>query len=100
MYEKEASKTILCLCLHEKGQWHLFLNAEWSEPTVYELFVSSIPPKVINLLLLFLSHSRLCRIQPLLVAVDEVFFRAPSKVGDRVVITSMVNNTFSKRYEA
>eukprot|EP00795_Rhopilema_esculentum_P000351 gene351-10014_t len=46
-----------------------------------------------------ISARRLCHIQPLLVAVDEVFFRAPSKVGDRVVITSIVNNTFSKSLE-
>jgi len=46
-----------------------------------------------------ISARRLCRVQPLLVSVDEVFFRAPSKVGDRVVIRSMVNNTFSKSLE-
>lgn len=46
-----------------------------------------------------ISARRLCHSLPRLVAVDEVFFRAPSKVGDRIVIQSSVNNTFDKSME-
>ena len=46
-----------------------------------------------------ISARRLCKVHPRLIAVDEVFFRAPSKVGDRVVIKACVNNTFSKSFE-
>eukprot|EP00794_Sanderia_malayensis_P007088 gene7088-7888_t len=46
-----------------------------------------------------ISAGRLCHKPALLISVDEVFFRAPSKVGDRAVITSMVNNTFDKSLE-
>lgn len=42
--------------------------------------------------------SRLCHGQTRLLAVDEVFFKAPSKVGDRIVIRSAVTNTFERRY--
>lgn len=46
-----------------------------------------------------ISARRLCHNHPRLLAIDEVFFRAPSKVGDRIVIKSQVNNTFDKSME-
>ena len=41
-----------------------------------------------------ISASRLCRSHPQIRAVDEVKFRGPIKVGDRVLIKSIVNNTY------
>ena len=40
-----------------------------------------------------ITATRLCRSYPQLRAVDEVKFRGPIKVGDRVLIKTMVNNT-------
>lgn len=41
-----------------------------------------------------ITATRLCRSHPQLRAVDEVKFRGPIKVGDRVIIKTMVNNTY------
>ena len=46
-----------------------------------------------------ISATRLCHAYPLLQAVDEVRFRGPSKVGDRVVIRTIVNNTYECQIE-
>lgn len=46
-----------------------------------------------------IAAARLCRSTPLLRAVDELRFRGPIKVGDRVVIKTMVNNTFEQHME-
>ncbi|XP_020145719.1 acetyl-coenzyme A thioesterase [Microcebus murinus] len=41
-----------------------------------------------------ISASRLCRAHPLLKSVDMFRFRGPSTVGDRLVFSAIVNNTF------
>uniref|UniRef100_A0A8C9AJ72 Acetyl-coenzyme A thioesterase n=1 Tax=Prolemur simus TaxID=1328070 RepID=A0A8C9AJ72_PROSS len=41
-----------------------------------------------------ISASRLCRAHPLLKSVDMFKFRGPSTVGDRLVFSAIVNNTF------
>ena len=46
-----------------------------------------------------ISATRLCRAHPQLIAVDELKFLGPSKVGDRIIIKATVNNTFDKRIE-
>lgn len=46
-----------------------------------------------------ITATRLCRSYPQLEAVDEVKFRGPIKVGDRVVIKTMVNNTYDVHME-
>eukprot|EP00111_Clytia_hemisphaerica_P007195 TCONS_00020904-protein len=46
-----------------------------------------------------ISARRLCHGHPRLLTVDEVFFRAPSKVGDRIVIKSRVNHIFDRCME-
>lgn len=46
-----------------------------------------------------ITAARLCRSTPLLRAVDEMRFRGPIKVGDRVIIKTMVNNTFNQHME-
>ena len=46
-----------------------------------------------------ITAARLCRSDPLLRAVDEVTFRGPIKVGDRVILKTMVNNTFDVHME-
>ena len=46
-----------------------------------------------------ITATRLCRSHPQLRAVDEVKFRGPIKVGDRVIIKTMVNNTYGVHME-
>ena len=46
-----------------------------------------------------IAATRLCRSHPQLRAVDEVKFRGPIKVGDRVIIKTMVNNTYGVHME-
>ncbi|CAH3114424.1 unnamed protein product [Porites lobata] len=46
-----------------------------------------------------IAATRLCRSHPQLRAVDEVKFRGPIKVGDRVIIKTMVNNTYDVHME-
>lgn len=46
-----------------------------------------------------ITATRLCRSHPQLQAVDEVKFRGPIKVGDRVIIKTMVNNTYDQHME-
>ncbi|XP_004586361.2 acetyl-coenzyme A thioesterase [Ochotona princeps] len=41
-----------------------------------------------------ISASRLCRAHPILKSVDMFKFRGPSTVGDRLVFSAIVNNTF------
>ena len=46
-----------------------------------------------------ITATRLCRSHPQLQAVDEVKFRGPIKVGDRVIIKTIVNNTYDVHME-
>lgn len=46
-----------------------------------------------------ITATRMCRSYPQLQAVDEVKFRGPIKVGDRVIIKTMVNNTYDVHME-
>jgi len=46
-----------------------------------------------------ITATRLCRSHPQLQAVDEVKFRGPIKVGDRVIIKTRVNNTYDVHME-
>lgn len=46
-----------------------------------------------------ITATRLCRAHPQLQAVDEVKFRGPIKVGDRVIIKTRVNNTYDRHME-
>lgn len=46
-----------------------------------------------------ITATRLCRSHPQLRAVDEVKFRGPIKVGDRVIIKTMVNQTYDVHME-
>lgn len=44
-----------------------------------------------------ISASRLCHGHPFLKSVDMFKFRGPSTVGDRLVFSAIVNNTFQNR---
>jgi len=46
-----------------------------------------------------ITATRLCRSHPHLRAVDEVKFRGPIKVGDRVIIKTIANNTYDVHME-
>ncbi|XP_061477734.1 acetyl-coenzyme A thioesterase isoform X2 [Rhineura floridana] len=46
-----------------------------------------------------ISASRLCKLHPTLKSVDMFKFRGPSTVGDRLVFSAIVNNTFNKSIE-
>lgn len=55
-------------------------------------------PKTLCSLSLCFGCSRLCNAHPTLRSIDMFHFRGPSHIGDRLVLKSIVNNSFKHRW--